>query len=261
MSWVTRTIGAPGAAHLVEDVRALLLEGGVADREHLVDQQDVGVGLDHHREGEPDQHPRGVVLQLQVDELLELGELDHRVEAALAPRRGVRPIITPLRITFSRAVSSGLKPTPSSMNGARRPGHPDRARVGAVDARRGSSAACSCRSRCARRCRRTRPGGPRRRRREAPRGAAPGRRRSGCRTRSLIESTRCSGISKLLTRSRTSIASGRSSTVGSGRSCCGETISSSGVIDADKLDAPGVTPGSGGQATAASQRSRFCSYI
>ena len=110
-----------GVADLVEDVGALLLEGGVADREHLVDQEDLGVGLDHHREGEPDQHPRGVVLQFHVDELLELGELEHRAEAAAAPRAGCRPIITPFSSTFSRAVSSGLKPTPSSMKGARRP--------------------------------------------------------------------------------------------------------------------------------------------
>ena len=45
-------------AHPVEDVGALLLEGGIADREHLVDQEDVGVGLDHHREREPHGHPR-----------------------------------------------------------------------------------------------------------------------------------------------------------------------------------------------------------
>ena len=32
-----------------------------------------------------------------------------------------RPIKTPLRITFSRAVRSALKPTPSSMNGATEP--------------------------------------------------------------------------------------------------------------------------------------------
>ena len=78
----------PAAApHLAEDVRALLLEGRVADGQHLVDQQDVGVRLDHHREGEPHQHPRRVVLQLQVDELLELGEVEHGVE----PRRGLAP--------------------------------------------------------------------------------------------------------------------------------------------------------------------------
>ena len=41
--------------------------------------------------------------------------------AAPRPRSRDRPIITPLRITFSRAVSSTLKPTPSSMNGATRP--------------------------------------------------------------------------------------------------------------------------------------------
>ena len=103
-----------------EHVDALLLEGGVADRQHLVDQQDVGVDLDHQREPEPDQHPGGVVLQLQVDELAELGEVDDLVEPARASL-GVSPIITPFRITFSCAVSSGLKPTPSSMNGTRRP--------------------------------------------------------------------------------------------------------------------------------------------
>ena len=78
-------------AHLVEDVAALLLEGGVADREHLVDQQDVGVGLDHHRERQPHEHPRGVVLQLQLGELLELGELDHRVEPRLGLARAGGP--------------------------------------------------------------------------------------------------------------------------------------------------------------------------
>ena len=93
--------------HLAEGVGALLLEGGVADREHLVDQQDVGVDLEHQREGEPDQHPRGVVLQLQVGEFLEFGELDHRRRGGRGASCGVRPIITPLRTTFSRAVSSG----------------------------------------------------------------------------------------------------------------------------------------------------------
>ena len=34
---------------------------------------------------------------------------------------GVRPIITALMTTLSRAVRSGLKPTPSSMNGDIRP--------------------------------------------------------------------------------------------------------------------------------------------
>ena len=64
----------------VELVEALLLERGVADREHLVDQQHVGVDLDRDREGEPDLHARRVVLQLEVDELVQLGELEHGLE-------------------------------------------------------------------------------------------------------------------------------------------------------------------------------------
>jgi hypothetical protein len=78
----------PLLAHPVEHVEALLLEGGVADREHLVDQQDVGVDLDRDREGQPYVHPRGVVLQLEVLELLELGELDHALVARAGLLRG-----------------------------------------------------------------------------------------------------------------------------------------------------------------------------
>ena len=63
-------------AQVVEDVVALLLEGGVADRKHLVDHQDVGVDLDRHRERQAHVHTRGVVLELEVLELLKLSELD-----------------------------------------------------------------------------------------------------------------------------------------------------------------------------------------
>ena len=69
-------------AQPVELVEALLLEGGVADGEHLVDQQHVGVDLDHHREREPHVHARRVVLELQVLELAQLGELDDRARSA-----------------------------------------------------------------------------------------------------------------------------------------------------------------------------------
>ena len=74
--------------HLVEGVGALLLEGGVAHRQHLVDQEHVGVDLHHHRERESDQHPGGVVLQLQVGEFAQLGEVDHRVEPVAHLLRG-----------------------------------------------------------------------------------------------------------------------------------------------------------------------------
>ena len=71
----------------VEDVEALLLERGVSHRQHLVHHQDLGVGLDGEREGEPHLHPRGEILELVIDELLQLGEADDLVEETvqLAP--------------------------------------------------------------------------------------------------------------------------------------------------------------------------------
>ena len=81
--------GLAGAALLAEHVGAFLGEGGVADGEHFVDEHDVGVGFDHDREGEADHHPRGVVLELEVDEFLQLGEVQH-VSPGAAWLRGVR---------------------------------------------------------------------------------------------------------------------------------------------------------------------------
>ena len=71
---------------LVHAVEALALERLVADREHLVDEQHVGVDVDGDREAEAHVHARRVVLHLLVDELLELGELDDVVEARLDVR-------------------------------------------------------------------------------------------------------------------------------------------------------------------------------
>ena len=66
-------------------------------------------------------HARGVVLELEVHELLELGERDDvRASARCASLRD-SPSMIALMIALSRAVSSGLKPTPSSMNGESRP--------------------------------------------------------------------------------------------------------------------------------------------
>ena len=81
MSWVTKRIVLPSARMRSNSSKHLRWNDGVAHREHLVDEQHVGVDLDRDREAEPDAHPRRVVLQLQVDELLELGERDDLVEA------------------------------------------------------------------------------------------------------------------------------------------------------------------------------------
>ena len=59
---------------------ALALEGLVADREHLVDQEDVGVHRDRDREAEPHVHARRVGLDGAVHEVLEPGEGDDLVE-------------------------------------------------------------------------------------------------------------------------------------------------------------------------------------
>src|SRR4029077_18815438 len=64
---------APLVAHAIEDVEALLLERRVAYREHLIDEQDVGVNLYRDGKGEPDMHARRVVLELQLLELAQFG--------------------------------------------------------------------------------------------------------------------------------------------------------------------------------------------
>ena len=61
-------------------VHALALERLVADRQHLVDEHDVGRHVDGDGEGEPGEHARRVVLDLEVDELGDLGEVDDLVE-------------------------------------------------------------------------------------------------------------------------------------------------------------------------------------
>ena len=86
---------------LLDPAQALHLERLVADGEHFVDEQDVGVEVDGHGEAEADVHPGRVVLDRFVDELGELGELDDVVEdavdllAAHAVERGVDVDVLP----------------------------------------------------------------------------------------------------------------------------------------------------------------------
>jgi hypothetical protein len=56
------------------------LKGDVAHREHLVDEQHVGLGDDRDREAEPHEHARRVELHGSVDERGELGERNDLVE-------------------------------------------------------------------------------------------------------------------------------------------------------------------------------------
>ena len=58
------------------------LELGVADGEHLVDEQDLGLEVRSDRERKPDVHAARIALDRRVDELLDPGELDDGVEVA-----------------------------------------------------------------------------------------------------------------------------------------------------------------------------------
>ncbi len=112
---------APFALEAEELLEALLLEGGVADGEHLVDQQDLRIDLDRDREREPHEHPGRVVLELQVQELLAVRRTRRSRRTVRGPRLRLSPSMIALMITLSRAVRSELNPTPSSMNGDSRP--------------------------------------------------------------------------------------------------------------------------------------------
>ena len=95
MLWLTKSTVRPPCtlAHLPE---ARLLELGVADREHLVDDEDFRLDVGRDREGQPHVHPAAVPLHRRVEELLHLGEGDDLVELASISAR-LMPRIAPLR--------------------------------------------------------------------------------------------------------------------------------------------------------------------
>ena len=78
----------PASRDLVHLAQRLALEGGVADREHLVDEQDLRLEVGGDGEGEPHRHAARVALDRGVEEALDLGEVDDFVEAARGSRRG-----------------------------------------------------------------------------------------------------------------------------------------------------------------------------
>ena len=60
----------------------LLLEREVADRQHFVEQQDLGLEMRRDRERQAHVHAARIALDRRVDELLDLGEVDDGVELA-----------------------------------------------------------------------------------------------------------------------------------------------------------------------------------
>ena len=71
----TKRTRPPGVAQLLHPPEAAALELGVADGEHLVDEQDLRLELCGDREGEANGHPARVPLDRRVDEALDAGEL------------------------------------------------------------------------------------------------------------------------------------------------------------------------------------------
>jgi len=61
---------------------ALLLESDVADAQHFVDEEDVRVEVSRNRKPEAGIHARGIPLDRCVDEFLDAGKVDNRVELA-----------------------------------------------------------------------------------------------------------------------------------------------------------------------------------
>ena len=111
---------APFALEALHPLETLALERLVTDREHLVDEEDVGIDVHGDREPEPDVHTRRVVPHLHVDELLEPANATISSNTELMSRFE-RPRIEAFMKMFSRPVSSGWKPAPSSSNAASRP--------------------------------------------------------------------------------------------------------------------------------------------
>ena len=65
---------------LVHLAEALALKGKVADREHLVDDENIRPQMRGDGEGEPHVHPAGVAFHRRIEELLGLGEGHDAVE-------------------------------------------------------------------------------------------------------------------------------------------------------------------------------------
>ena len=83
--------GPPRPATLAHLAEALLLERRVADREHLVDEQDLRLEMRGDRERQAHVHAARVALHRGVEERLDLGERDDLVElAARSPRDACR---------------------------------------------------------------------------------------------------------------------------------------------------------------------------
>ena len=96
MLWLTNSTVRPSLGHVAHLAQALLLELDVADGQHLVDDQDVGLEVRRDGERQAHVHAAGVALDRRVEELSDLGEGDDLVELARISAR-VMPRMAPFR--------------------------------------------------------------------------------------------------------------------------------------------------------------------
>ena len=71
----------PRLLELAQEAHALLSEEHVADRQRLVDHQDVGIDMGDDRECKADVHATRIGLYRLLDEVTDVGERDDRFEA------------------------------------------------------------------------------------------------------------------------------------------------------------------------------------
>ncbi len=134
MSWVTSTSVRPARRFSRKTSMHFCANAASPTASTSSIEHDVGVGLDHHREREPHHHPRRVVLQLEVGELAQLGEVEHRVEPAprLAPAEAHHHAVE--HDVLARR-ELGVEADAELDERRQPPGHADPPGVGAVDAR------------------------------------------------------------------------------------------------------------------------------
>ncbi len=82
MLWLTNSTVRPLLCDILHLAQALLLELDVADRQHLVDDQDLRLQVRRDGERQAHVHAAGVALDRRVEEFLDLGEGDDLVELA-----------------------------------------------------------------------------------------------------------------------------------------------------------------------------------
>ena len=83
---------AAGVAELVNLLKAFFLEGGIAHGQNLVDQQDVGIHVDGHREGQAHDHAGRISAERLVDEFMaDAGEFDDLVKELAGALAGSSP--------------------------------------------------------------------------------------------------------------------------------------------------------------------------